>query len=185
MRNSLLTLNPCKFPGCPNMPKFGCGGFCEDHKNQDPGKARKKSREERGVKMLTGSITNKRVPKILLKHYYNMGARLLLENPVCAECGAPILFCDFHAATAHILPKKKRFGFPSIAAHPVNRMFLGAVCGCHSRYDLSWSNASRMKVWPIIVVPAVILLYPLIHPAELKNLPPILTNLCNIKIDSS
>lgn len=41
--------------------------------------------------------------------------------------------------TAHILPKTKEGGFPAVATHPQNRMFLGmglfSDCDCHTVYD--------------------------------------------------
>lgn len=70
--------------------------------------------------------------------------------PACEECGAPIpkwgdpVF--LLACQAHIVPKEH---FGSVAAELQNHLTLGASCGCHNKYDLSWHSARTMKVWPV------------------------------------
>ena len=45
--------------------------------------------------------------------------------------------------------------------------------GCHDRYDKTWEDASKMKVWPIAVA-KFRLIYPFIDESEKKNIPEIL-----------
>lgn len=77
----------------------------------------------------------------------------------CQECGEP-LDCQTpwqaRCATAHILPKSLKQGFPTIACHPANKMFLGKKnCSCHTKYDdRDGAFRSTMKVYPAIVLPA-------------------------------
>lgn len=105
------------------------------------------------------------------------------ENvPVCWECGmeagwlkTPGYEKIWKACQAHILPKKKSFGFPSIATNPINHMVLfpswgGHLCGCHGFYDSGWYNATTMKIWSK-VLQRFKLLYPLIADNEKKNIP--------------
>lgn len=74
----------------------------------------------------------------------------------CQECGED-LGClsawDARCCTAHILPKSKKQGFPSIACHPANRMFLGKKnCSCHTRYDdRDGKFRSTMKIYPAVL----------------------------------
>jgi len=77
------------------------------------------------------------------KEFKNGGAH-------CWNCGEFIHVAFARAATAHILPKRKNM-FPSVATHPENYLILGAGCGCHSEYDRSWDDASKMQVWPKVV----------------------------------
>lgn len=124
----------------------------------------------------------------------------MMENePVCAECGmaahwllepqidpkkAEAYRLMWRASQAHILPKKKKYGFPSLATNPHNRIILfpswgGFLCGCHGFYDSNWYNASTMKIWPQIVEIFVTKLYPMIPEHEKKNIPEILLNALN------
>lgn len=63
----------------------------------------------------------------------------------CWECGASIPAQYLHNAVAHVVPKSI---FRSVATHPDNYLILGAHCGCHQRYDRSWEDAAKMKIWP-------------------------------------
>ena len=108
----------------------------------------------------------------------------IAKHPYCAECnsfiseygykmtdsGKKISVDLYRAASAHCLPKRKEYGFPSIAHLEDN--FLGALgsgCGCHFRYDKSWEDAAKMKIFPI-AIEKVKKLYPFIDKSELKNL---------------
>lgn len=104
------------------------------------------------------------------------------SEPVCSECGSrqdwvkqPGYEKIWKACQAHVLPKKKTYGFPSIAANIDNHIVLfpswgGHLCGDHGFYDSNWFNASTMNVWPQIVEKFK-KLYPLISKVELKNIP--------------
>lgn len=117
--------------------------------------------------------------------YWLMAEKELAKHPYCMECGASIpkyLYIQqddgtrkvsinaYRAATAHVLPKRERYGFPSVADNPINRLFLGSGCGCHNRFDASWQSASQMKVFPA-AIEIFRQLYPLLDPAERKNIP--------------
>lgn len=55
----------------------------------------------------------------------------------CENCGQPIIANDTterRACIAHILPKSEKQGFPEVAIHPQNRMFLSPRC-CHGEWD--------------------------------------------------
>ena len=108
-----------------------------------------------------------------LEIFFEIAAQELQFKPYCEECGEFIPSDYYRAATAHVIPKRKDFGFPSVATNPINKLFLGAGCGCHSKYDISWESASKMKIWPKAVV-IFKKLYKFISESELKNIPDIL-----------
>jgi hypothetical protein len=69
----------------------------------------------------------------------------------CENCGLPLFaYSDANKrfVTAHILPKKDK-QFPSVATHPLNRMFLGfglfSSCNCHGDWDNKDADA-RIKM---------------------------------------
>lgn len=82
---------------------------------------------------------------------YLHGVGFIIDGAPCMECGDWIISAFFKHATAHILPKgeKRNDGFPSVATHPLNYLILGASCGCHARWDKSWDDAAKMKVFTI------------------------------------
>lgn len=116
--------------------------------------------------------------------------KMATSKPVCAECGmeaywllepqedpkkAEAYRLMWRACQAHILPKKKNYGFPSLATNDDNHIVLfpswgGHLCGDHGFYDSNWYNATTMKIWPK-VVEAFKKLYPLIPHDERKNIP--------------
>ncbi len=56
----------------------------------------------------------------------------------CENCNQPLRpknVFERRAIVAHILPKSPNSGFPTIAIHPQNKMFLGTYCGCHNKWD--------------------------------------------------
>jgi hypothetical protein len=114
-----------------------------------------------------------------------------VSEAVCAECGmradwllqpqadpkkAEAYRLIWRACQAHILPKKKRFGFPSLATNLDNHIILfpswgGHLCGCHGFYDSNWYNATTMKIWPHVEQKFVNKLWRLIPEREQKNIP--------------
>jgi len=168
---------PCAHTGCSLFPSKGCGKFCYKHKKEDPGYVRKQLRaaakkDEKKVKLLAvDNLGNNDFQS--LQNWFSDAARELAMMPVCQNCGALISIKAFRSATAHVLPKRDIYGFPSIRCHPLNRIFLGAECGCHKKYDSTWEQASQMKIWPL-AVEIFIKIYPSIHPSEHKNIPEIL-----------
>lgn len=108
-----------------------------------------------------------------LASWYIAKEKDVAANPFCQECKEPISKKYCRAAVAHCLPKRKEYGFPSLATNPINKLILGAGCGCHSRYDRSWEDAAKMKVWPL-AVEIFKQLYHLIPANEKKNIPDLL-----------
>ena len=107
-------------------------------------------------------------------------------EPVCAECGFRADWLKeekykeiWRACQAHILPKRKEYGFTSIAANNDNRIILfpswgGLLCGHHGYYDSNWYNASTMKIWPKVLEIIKDKLIPCIAEKEYKNIPEII-----------
>ncbi len=109
-----------------------------------------------------------------------------VSEPICMECGfeaqwlkQPEYATIWRACQAHLLPKRKNYGFPSLATNFDNHLVLfpswgGHLCGCHGFYDSNWYNASTMKIWDEVVKTFQSKLYALIPQAEQKNIPEIL-----------
>jgi hypothetical protein len=105
------------------------------------------------------------------------------SEPVCEECGMradwvkqPGFEEIWRACQAHILPKKKRHGFPSVAGNLDNHMVLfpswgGHLCGCHGFYDSSWYNATTMKIWGKVQQIFAERLYPVMAESEKRKIP--------------
>ncbi len=170
----------CKFEGCANYPKMGCGGYCEDHKEHDPGFKRKEDRkiakkEEAKVRIDASKKDNKLFDNAGaaafqdLQNFFYEAQRQIDRKPQCLECNTFIPSSYYRAAVAHLLPKKEDGGFPSVATHPLNWLPLGAGCGCHDKTH-RWDKFVQMKIWPI-ALQRIITMYPSIAKNELKNLP--------------
>lgn len=83
-------------------------------------------------------------------------ASQLLECPdKCEECEASFYGYtqeQLRGLIAHILPKNEKHGFPDVAIHPLNRMFLGTKCGHHARWDnLGAKERKEMKVYKVAI----------------------------------
>lgn len=82
-------------------------------------------------------------------------AQIQMIPAYCEECGKPLIGYhtdELRGIIAHILPKSPNSGFPEVATHPLNRMFLGSKCGCHSKWDSNNGlGRERMKVYPVAV----------------------------------
>lgn len=106
-----------------------------------------------------------------------------ISEPVCAECGMRADWLKqpgyeklWQACQAHILPKKKNYGFPSLATNLDNHIVLfpswgGHLCGCHGFYDSNWYNATTMKIWDKVVKRFNEKLFAKIPEHEKKNIP--------------
>jgi hypothetical protein len=178
----------CEISGC-GKPVFGTDrntriGYCKYHQSKRTDKKPKKIYAASSIKKNIGQIrTHVKRNQIIheneierraeLESWFEKVMKLIEKNPYCWECKKFISKSYYRAACAHILPKRKNFGFPSVATHDLNFLILGAGCGCHSKYDNSWDDASKMKVWPI-AVERFKLIYPNINPSEHKYLPDIL-----------
>jgi hypothetical protein len=80
---------------------------------------------------------------------------------------------------AHIVPKRKNFGCPSVEAHPLNRWF-GCV-DCHTKFDQNFEDASVITRMPVykVVVQRLRQFINEIDPSELKNVPEYLQQAVN------
>lgn len=93
----------------------------------------------------------------------------------CDECGAIIATWKYRfakAAVAHILSAEL---FPSVAVHDLNSLYLGAACGCHTKWDKNWESARNMKVFPV-ALERFNLFYKDIALAERRRIPAIFFN---------
>ena len=80
-------------------------------------------------------------------------ASQILQIPAtCENCGGDIRWQrEKHprALVAHILPKRKQGGFPSVSMHPQNRVFL--CPDCHTQMDNKGAEyAENMRCLPIM-----------------------------------
>lgn len=90
-----------------------------------------------------------------LKVYY--AAQALAAPSKCENCGRNLqATINFHprAHIAHIIPKTKQGGCPSIATHPQNKWF--GCLDCHTFYDKSYFQhdydiIEQMPVWPKLI----------------------------------
>jgi len=176
-------------------------GYCKSHQylrtdiDKDGIVARAIKKQRKNVAERTGralrvlavtepEVKGDKVKMAQMDLYWKSAANELRQNPYCQECGTWIpekikqigkkfTLNGYRCATAHVLPKKEEYGFPSIAHVLDNRIFLGAGCGCHAKYDRSWEDAATMKIWPI-ALEKIKKLIPLIDPKERKNIPDII-----------
>lgn len=165
-------------PDCAMFPSMGYSGYFYAHAPENVVETIELKRHKTEVRQRTASRLHSIVvplteDEIKLQKFFANAAQELMRHPFCQNCKSRIPQAYFRAATAHVLPKRKEYGFPSIASHPANKLFLGAGCGCHYLYDRSWEDAAKMVVWPLAVA-AFKELYPFIAENEKKNIPDIL-----------
>lgn len=134
-------------PICANGKQIGLlGGFCQTHywKNQ----AEKKKAKNKA----NGTDAEK---KKKLKDLNVFFASQLLHVPeTCENCSESLLYLKHStmkkAIIAHILPKREIGGFPEVATHPQNRLFL--CLNCHGDFDTKGEEfAVKMKAFPLIL----------------------------------
>ena len=102
----------------------------------------------------------------LLKWY----KRQIKWMDVCEETGLKLethILRDAISSVCHILPKKK---CPSVATHPLNRVFL--IPDLHYKFDfnMTWKEKGKMSCWPVIQE-RLIAIYPDLAPEERKYFP--------------
>lgn len=165
MYRSLRKFKVCKYLGCQNTPTIGNGGYCWEHKEQDPGFERKEARRtaKKDEKKLMPSVSNSGIPSDLsekfvdnaglkyikdLAQFFKEAAEEIAKDARCWECQQPISINDFRNSTAHILPKEF---FKSIATHPLSYVVAGCRCGCHHRTH-RLDTFSQMKIFPVAVL---------------------------------
>lgn len=145
--------------GCGKFPTLSCNGFnyncLSDKEKEEKGAKRKLDKRlanNRQSQVRKIKIVQKKVDNEEQEKWFTMVAGEIAKNPHCWNCGEFIPEQYYRAASGHIFPKRKDYGFPSVATHPMNFLILGPGCGCHSKFDRSINDASKMKVWPIAVV---------------------------------
>lgn len=72
----------------------------------------------------------------------------LVMPATCENCNSSLTSTkNFHprAPIAHILPKRKNGGFPSVATHPQNKLFL--CLDCHTKFDNDGKD--KVKQMPV------------------------------------
>jgi 5-methylcytosine-specific restriction endonuclease McrA len=106
--------------------------------------------QQRRDRKLTGEKATKKVVKKAAKDDLTgwFAHQLTMCTPDCENCKTK--FTSVHIINprtiiAHILPKRSDFGFPEVATHPFNRMFL--CPDCHSKYDNG--NAADREKMPV------------------------------------
>lgn len=177
----------CTIENC-NQPVFGTDkktkmGFCKSHQYKrtdlDKRSISQKAMERHKAVRLATKIYKDKPPielskeRLELEKWYETICKKIDMNPYCWNCGKRITKPFYRAACAHVIPKRKNYGFPSVATHPANYLILGAGCGCHSKYDMCWEDAKKLKVWEI-AVERFKAIYPSIDESEHKNIPEIL-----------
>jgi 5-methylcytosine-specific restriction endonuclease McrA len=90
----------------------------------------------------------------------------------CEECGQPLagtMAINPAAVVAHILPKRREGGCPSVALHKNNRFF---ACGnCHTNYDQKGATyVQNMSIFEVLKK-RVATFYHLIPENEVQNVP--------------
>lgn len=100
-----------------------------------------------------------------------MASQTLKVPECCEESGQPLPKSGFmrRACIAHILPKRPDYGFPSVAAHPMNKIFLHP--DIHANMDnLGSEYILKMKSLPLMRERVKVLI-PLLTDEELKRVP--------------
>jgi len=117
---------------------------------------------------------NMRKQQQRMEHKVYFASQLLKMPTTCEECGAPLPGPSApswmkKAVIAHILPKRPDHGFPSVATHPVNKVFL--CIDDHTNMDnLGDRFILKMKSLPVLKE-RVKQLLPLLTPDELRRVP--------------
>jgi hypothetical protein len=105
-----------------------------------------------------------------LKTYF--ANQTIMMPELCEESGQPLPRSPAwlkKACIAHILPKRPDVGFPSVATHPQNRVFLDP--DIHTDMDnFGESYVMKMKCLPLMRDRVKVLL-PLLTPEELRRVP--------------
>lgn len=98
-----------------------------------------------------------------------------LLTGICLNCGQPSEKNNekyWKWSCCHILPKKKEYGFPSVATNMDNCLEL--CIKCHTLFDRNWMTAAQMPVFNI-AIEKFKKIYPFIAKSQLRFLPECLT----------
>lgn len=121
---------------------------------------------------------NSKKPKAVAKKLHKEGLNVFFASQIltmpstCEESGKPLPKSPLwmrRACVAHILPKRPDYGFPSVAMHPMNKIFLHP--DIHQDMDnFGESYVLKMRSLPIMRE-RVKQLIPFLSPGELNRLP--------------
>lgn len=81
-------------------------------------------------------------------------SEILTTPNKCEECGGDLRYWRqskvfARALIAHILPKREKGGFPTVATHPKNKMYF--CPDCHTNYDNKGADyAAKMQSLPVM-----------------------------------
>ncbi|MNK78051.1 hypothetical protein D3C87_976690 [compost metagenome] len=70
----------------------------------------------------------------------------------CENCGEKLLNTGSftrRSQTCHILPKTASGGFPSVAIHPANKVFMCCFTGCYGHGNWDNQDAAKRKTMPV------------------------------------
>lgn len=139
MSKTIFGICPLCPKGSPEVRVYG-GGVCAyhlGHPEDDQSKVKK-------VRSAPGAHQT-----VLLNQFF---AEMALRIPTKCEnqCGTRLTRGTIDnwvvkAQLAHIVPKRL---FESVIVHPDNLWF--GCKACHDRYDNAWTDAVKMKVWPLV-----------------------------------
>jgi 5-methylcytosine-specific restriction endonuclease McrA len=87
-----------------------------------------------GTKTKKAKADSKKAQKDELTKWFELQLSMCPRN--CENCNTGLsqfLFPNPRTLVAHIIPKREDYGFPEVATHPYNRMFL--CPDCHHKWD--------------------------------------------------
>ena len=130
----------------PNFPEtyITKDGLCQNHYWSENAKKNAEKKKKNGTAKAKAKTA---------KDLNVFFASQIPEIPSCCEnCGSSLKWQkmnNFKSIIAHILPKRKVGGFPSVATHPKNRVFL--CLECHTNMDNKGSDfVKNMKCFDLI-----------------------------------
>lgn len=109
---------------------------CKNCMGREPIKSKKKSENTEGKKAL---------------EVFFADASLVFPT-TCENCGQKLDNSTAFARksqTCHILPKTKNGGFPSVASHPSNKVFMCCFNGCNGHGNWDNQDAAKRKTMPV------------------------------------
>lgn len=110
----------------------------------------KRCMPKQAIKSSTKPSNESKVLKSDLNVFFASQALVFPDH--CENCGERLdkssLFAK-RSQTCHILPKSNNSGFPSVATHPQNKVFMCCHHGCHGHGDWDNLNADKRKTMPV------------------------------------
>ncbi len=158
----------CKKENCKNDALIA--GYCHWHYWEHRKKVNTEKRQKQGKASIIPKRSADKVQKETFGTYFANQAH---KMPVfCEETGKRLPTYPAYlklSCMAHILPKRKDFGFKSVSIHPMNMVFV--LPEIHQSMDqLGERFITKMKIYPIIKERVKVLL-PLLTENELDRVP--------------